>query len=321
VLGIDEVAILKLQNVMDTNLGARGAGPGGPGAAAYAQYCSACHGANLQNPLPGIPNLTGVTNRVAEDVIHTIVTNGGGNMRPVPGITDLEINAIVEYLVSGGRAGGAGAGRGRGGAATTETYPPGPVVQTGGAPVPTVPTRAGGSFGGRGPTGGDVPYPEDANDAPKARYSTGYNVMGTSTAPPYSRLTAYDLNTGTIKWQVPVGDHPATIARGGPTNTGSVGLRTGIMPTKAGIVFLAGGDGKLRAYDEDNGQVLWTGELGGSGRGIPVIYMSKGRQYLVVVAQPSAGRAGGGGGRGPAPGLSAGTNQPRGFVAFALPAK
>src|SRR3954462_3652795 len=26
--------------------------------------------------------------------------------------------------------------------------------------------------------------------------------------PPYSRVTAYDLNTGTIKWQVPIGDGP-----------------------------------------------------------------------------------------------------------------
>jgi hypothetical protein len=47
--------------------------------------------------------------------------------------------------------------------------------------------------------------------------------------------------------------------------------------------------------------------------------MSKGRQYVVVAAQPGTGR--GGGGRGPAPGLSAGTDQPRGFIAFALPAK
>jgi quinoprotein glucose dehydrogenase len=319
VLGIDEVAILKLQNVMDTNLGPRGGGPGGPGAATYAQYCSACHGANMQNPLPGVPSLVGVTNRVAEDVIRTNITNGSGNMRPVPGITDLEITAVINYLTTAGRAAGAGAGRGRG--ASGETFPPGPVVQTGGAPVPTVPTRTGGpGFGGRGPTGGDVPYPEDAADAPKARYSTGYNVMGTSTRPPYSRLTAYDLNTGTIKWQVPVGDDPNTVSRGGPTGTGAVGLRTGIMPTKAGIVFLAGSDGKVRGYDEEDGRVLWTGNLGGAGRGIPVIYQSKGREYLVVVAQQGGGR-GGGGRAAAAPPTPVASDTPRGFIAFALPTK
>ncbi len=157
--------------------------------------------------------------------------------------------------------------------------------------MPTIPTRGGPLFGGAGPTGGNVAYPEDAA-APAARYSTGYNVMGTSTRPPYSRLTAYDLNTGTIKWQIPVGDDLNTIARGGPPSTGAVGLRTGIMPTKSGLVFLAGGDGKVRAYDEDDGKVLWTGTLPGGSRGVPVIYESKGRQYVVIASIPGGGRGG-----------------------------
>ena len=139
--------------------------------------------------------------------------------------------------------------------------------------------------------------------------------MGTSTKPPYSRLTAYDLNTGTIKWQIPVGDDLNTIGRGGPTNTGAVGLRTGIMPTKGGLVFLAGGDGKVRAYDEDDGKVLWTGTLPGGSRGVPVIYESKGRQY-VVIASTGGGR--GGGGRG-APAAPVSADTPRGYIAFALP--
>ena len=48
----------------------------------------------------------------------------------------------------------------------------------------------------------------------------------------------------------------------------------------------AGNDGKLRAYDEDSGRVLWTGTLPGASRGVPVMYEAKGRQYLVVVASP-----------------------------------
>ena len=35
--------------------------------------------------------------------------------------------------------------------------------------------------------------------------------MATSTKPPYTTITAYDLNTGEIKWQVPNGDDPATV--------------------------------------------------------------------------------------------------------------
>ena len=38
----------------------------------------------------------------------------------------------------------------------------------------------------------------------------------------------------------------------------------GIVVTKGGLVFHAGNDGKLRAYDEDTGKVLWTGTFAGS---------------------------------------------------------
>ena len=48
---------------------------------------------------------------------------------------------------------------------------------------------------------------------------------------------------------------------GGPPNTGGVGARYGIVVTKGGVVFHAGGDGKVRAYDEDTGEVLVDGHL------------------------------------------------------------
>ena len=97
-------------------------------------------------------------------------------------------------------------------------------------------------------------------------------------------LTAYDLNKGTIKWQIPAGgDEPAAIAQGG-RNTGFIRIRTGIISTSAGLVFHAGGDGKLRAYDADNGRVLWTGALPAGSQGIPAMYEAGGRQYLLVNA-------------------------------------
>ena len=311
VLGIDSVALLKLYNVKEyTGRGGGGGGANQAGAQAFAEFCQACHGANLQNPLPGVPNLTGVTTRLPDEAIRNMVTSGGGQMRPVPGITDLQLTALIQFL--GGAGGRGGGGRGAGPA---DVFPSGPVVASGGVPLPTIPTRSGPLFGGSGPTGGNVAYP-DGVDAPTMRFATGYNVMGSSTSAPHSRLTAYDLNTGTIKWQVTTGDHPETIARGGPPNTGAPGLRTGIMPTKSGLVFHAGGDNTLRAYDEETGKVLWTGRLPGNSRGVPVMYESKGRQYLVVVSQPGGGRGGGGA---PVAPLPEGT--PRGFIAFALPKK
>jgi hypothetical protein len=40
---------------------------------------------------------------------------------------------------------------------------------------------------------------------------------------------------------VPIGDDPQTIARGGPANTGGLGARNGMIVTKGGMVFVAGG--------------------------------------------------------------------------------
>jgi quinoprotein glucose dehydrogenase len=142
-----------------------------------------------------------------------------------------------------------------------------------------------------------------------------WGVLANATKPPYSTLTAYDLNQGVIKWQVPIGDDPATVAAGGPRNTGSTMLRNGIMPTKAGLVFIAGNDGKLRAYDEDTGKELWAGTLPGPSRGVPVMYEAKGRQYLVVAATPGGAQIFG------APPVNTPevpATTPRGLIAFAV---
>ena len=129
--------------------------------------------------------------------------------------------------------------------------------------------------------------------APNVRYYTDYGMQNTLVQPPYSTLTAYDLNTGTIKWQVPAGgDEPRAIAQGG-SNTGYPEARTGIITTSTGLLFHAGLDSKLRAYDAETGRVLWTGDLPAGSRGIPAMYEVNGKQYLVVSATQAGGRGGG----------------------------
>jgi quinoprotein glucose dehydrogenase len=236
------------------------------------------------------------------------------------------VTAVIGYLASmspaAGRFGGGNRGRGAGPAAV---FPPGPVVETGGAPHPDLPPRSMGPFyPGAGGNAGNNPYPTDVTEVPSIRYMSDYGVLASFTKPPYTTLTAYDLNTGEIKWQVPNGDHPPTVRAGGPPNTGGVGARYGIVATKGGLVFHAGGDGKVRAYDEDTGQVLWTGSFVGGTSGVPVSYESKGRQYFVLLTSATGGRGGGGGaaGRGgaaPPPPLD--PNAPTGAIAFALPKK
>ena len=274
--------------------------------------------------MPGVPSLIGVSSRMADDAIRAVITGGRGLMRPLPDISAPDLDAVITFLANpaagrGGGGGGRGA-RGAGGGPAGPPLPPGPVVGSGGVPLPHLPPRGGGpQFGGSGPTGGNAAYPEGSN-APNVRYASGYNVMAQYTKPPYTTLTAYDLNTGEIKWQVPTGDHAQTIARGGPSNTGSVGARYGMVVTKGGLVFHAGGDGKLRAYDEDTGKVLWTHSFVGGTSGVPVGYEAKGRQYFVLLTNVGGGRGGGGGAaRGGAAPAPIDPSTPRGAIAFALP--
>ena len=286
VTNVNQVALLKLVDVK-TYTGGRGGGGGlaQTGAAVFTQQCQVCHGTDLQGAMPGVPSLVGVSTRMADYAIKAIITGGRGLMRAFPDISAEDQNALVAFLANpfAGRGAG-GDGRGRGGPAGPP-LPPGPVVATGGVPIPQLPPRGGGpQFGGSGPTGGNAAYPAGLVDVPKERYASGYNVMAMYTKPPYTTLTAYDLNTGEIKWQVPNGDHPPTIARGGPTNTGGVGARNGIVVTKGGLVFHVGGDSTVRAYDEDSGKVLWEGRFTGSAPGVPVSYESHGRQYVVIAA-------------------------------------
>jgi quinoprotein glucose dehydrogenase len=125
-------------------------------------------------------------------------------------------------------------------------------------------------------------YPDDI-DAPKQRYYTDYNMIRHITSPPWSTLTAFDLNKGTIKWQIPLGEDVRAVAEG-VRNTGTMLEPKGILVTPTGLVFHAARDGKVRAYDAEQGKELWSGELPAGSTAIPAMYEVKGRVYLVVSA-------------------------------------
>jgi quinoprotein glucose dehydrogenase len=332
VVGVNQVALLRLEDVRTRDGSPAGSGlgtaPAQPavsgdvlsrGQGAFQQYCQSCHGADLRGTLPGMPSLVGVTSRLDADAIRAIVQEGQGQMRPLLEIGSADLNAVVAYLAATNPFRGGGPGARAGG----PPLPPGPVVASGGAPQPPVPPRGMGPFyPGIGGNAGNIPWPDevDKTGLPPTRYMSGYNVMATYTKPPYTTLTAYDLNTGEIKWQIAPGDHPATIERGGPRGTGGVGARNGILVTRTGLVFHAAGDGKVRAYDEDTGKELWAGSIPGSARGIPAMYMANGRQYLVVMSPAGvvAGQAAAGG-QVPTATQGVSPDTPRGYIAFALP--
>ena len=333
VTGVNQVALLRVTDVKDPAArSGRGDGSQIDGAVAtlgqraYTQYCVACHGADQRSAIPGVPSLVGVTDRIDEESLRVLVSEGRNNMRPILDVSTEEIRAIHTYLSITNPAGrGGGGGRGRGGRGLAP-LPPGPVVGSGGAPHPPLPPRYGGPFyPGVGGTAGNMPWPEDVEAAKlPTRYQSGYNVMATATKPPYTTITAYDLNTGTIKWQVPNGDDPATVnlfGKGdGPHDTGGVGARNGMLVTKTGLLFQNGKDGWARAYDVETGKVLWKGKTASQSIGIPTMYESKGRQYVVFMSPPAG--SGEFGGRGARSGGEPETpTTPHGYIAFALPKK
>ena len=78
----------------------------------------------------------------------------------------------------------------------------------------------------KNPTSPTTPEsPEEGQLADSARFVSGFGLMRASNglspiSPPWSTLTAYDLNEGTIKWQIPLGEVPELAAKG-IKNTGS----------------------------------------------------------------------------------------------------
>lgn len=112
------------------------------------------------------------------------------------------------------------------------------------------------------------------------------NGMG-AYGPPWSHLTAYDLNSGEIEWRIPNGSTPGP---GIPDDSGAHFPRGAPLTTAGGLLFVATAqDRMLRAYDRETGEVLWAFELPNGSEGIPASYAIDGRQYLAVNATAGTG--------------------------------
>ncbi|HEY1111807.1 MAG TPA: PQQ-binding-like beta-propeller repeat protein, partial [Opitutaceae bacterium] len=99
--------------------------------------------------------------------------------------------------------------------------------------------------------------------------------------PPWGLLNCYDLSTGKALWRVPLGELESLTKQGVP-KTGSQNLG-GASVTAGGLVFVAGTeDEKIRAFDADTGEELWSAKLPFAGTAAPAIYEAGGRQYVVI---------------------------------------
>jgi quinoprotein glucose dehydrogenase len=288
---------------------AAGAAGADQGRAIYEKRCQTCHGQNGEGSAGGPPAVGGKS-RLALEPFRQIVAGGRAEM---PAFADLDaaaITALHAYLENP-------AGTGRAASTTTSPAARGPVVASGGAPggldVPIFENRYT-------PLGGP-PYPAGI-DAPQNRYYTDWGLYPNQPyiiGPPWSALVAYDLNSGMIKWRVPLGEDARAAGEGAKDAGVFMAERHGLVVTSTGLIFVATTDGKVRAHDEETGRVLWTAALPAGSEGLPSMYEVNGRQFLIV---PASSRINTGGGhRRPGEPPVEPAEGSRSYVAFALPQK
>lgn len=318
VLGINAPALLQMSTQQPNSGGfgeaiSKSTAGETPGHVAYQQNCETCHGASLQGS-GSIPSLVGVVNKIGPDAVRSTIQNGLGQMPPFGSLSTTQIQEIISYLQNPSGGGqpppanfGFGGGRGGNGAVPQIG---GDVIESGGVAAGEEVYKKSTTNNPYGMMQG-APYPAGIQEP--ARYFTGWNVNYDIVGPPWNTLTCYDLNTGTIKWQVSVGTSPGLMTE-----------QRGAIVTSSGLLFLATGDGKVRAYDADTGKILWTADLPAGSRGIPSMYEWNGREYLVISAtwpiQKPGVYSGTGFGGAAASGANAQQIQ-RAYIAFALPEK
>jgi quinoprotein glucose dehydrogenase len=281
VSNLDAPAFLELDS---RTLSERSEDSRGPsGSAVYERNCEACHGEDGEG-IGTIPALTNVVSRLGVKQVQYVISNGQGQMPPIP-LEEQEFARVLIYLESLDEDGEDDR------AEALPDPPAGPVVASGGAPaarefVASVRQEAPPSYGRHeGP-----PYPEGI-DAPEDRYYTDYHVTVRAISPPWTTYTAYDLNTGRIKWQIPIGEDPDMVERG-IRNSGVMQEQKAPIVTSTGLLLAATTDGHLRALDAETGSELWKTELPGIPGSFPAVYEIDGRPYVAVSASRASNEGG-----------------------------
>ncbi len=254
---------------------ARGGSPEEQGRSIYGANCSLCHGTNREGTPPAIPSLVNVGTKLSDDQIESIVQHGQGPMPAFSGLSTADISSLLAYLKHPELA--------------PESAPPRGCGRTG----------CGGSY--------QCPLQEQLWVHVR---QSGLPVI----TPPWTTLTAYDLNAGTIRWQIPLGVVPELAAKGFAA-TGSQFPKVSPVLTAGGLIFTGTRDRKVRAIDTDTGKVLWEAEMDAALEGMPAIYEVHGREYVVFCAAAQATTY-----THNVPGHAASQDPiPGAYVAFALP--
>jgi quinoprotein glucose dehydrogenase len=135
----------------------------------------------------------------------------------------------------------------------------------------------------------DRPLPPSTGPSERPEYNSAgypkfYDHEGyPANKPPWGTLNCLDLNSGKLLWKVPLGEYPE-LTREGIKKTGTENYG-GAIVTAGGLVFCAGTrDHKIRAFDKNSGEELWSAPLPFVGNAPPATYEVNGRQFLVIAA-------------------------------------
>ena len=210
----------------------------------YDVHCHSCHTVAVQENAMAVSSLVGVAEKLNDEMIRNVITQGQGPMPGFPSISQPDLDLLVEYLKN---------------------------------PIPI--QRS--------------PLDENEQLGASARFVSGFGLVRASNglspiSPPWSSLTAYDLNLGTIKWQIPLGEVPELAAKG-INNTGAVYQKVGPVVTAGGLLFAGTRDKKVPAFDVDTGEIVWERAVKNALQGIPAIYAVDGRQYILFCASAQVG--------------------------------
>jgi glucose dehydrogenase len=110
---------------------------------------------------------------------------------------------------------------------------------------------------------------EPAKDGlPPIRYASSEPTKD----PRWGTLSAVNLTTGKIQWQVKTAQP----------------LTGGVLATRGNLLFMGEGDGSFNAYNSSSGDLLWQAKVDAGVNAPPISYEIDGEQYVAVAAGGNA---------------------------------
>ena len=114
--------------------------------------------------------------------------------------------------------------------------------------------------------------------------------------PPYSRITAIDLKTGTHTWMKPIGKGVENHRKLKELNIPPTGGGGWAFPLVTKTLLIAGHSGNLLAMDKATGELIGDLSLRDAGAlgtvsGAPMTYIHEGKQYIALALTANRGKA------------------------------